>query len=227
MLFGLFLKPYLMLPDFFKWLSENPTPTITIISVIIALLALRHQRTEARKKNTYQVAENYTERIIPSAKYIKRIFDLVGITEYNKKFVNYQLFTRSEIEAYFKECGFTEQQYTEKLYQIEDKTLDEAFIFCGCHQSMEKYHKSFKEVEMNNAHLIGSAINNYIIYLLNDLEKISILFYNDIANEKLIYELLHDSFFQIIDILYYFIATNDNYSNIIWLYNEWKKRATI
>lgn len=74
-------------------------------------------------------------------------------------------------------------------------------------------------------------INNQLIYgTLNQLEAFSMYFNNGVADEEVVYQSLHQSFFATVKLLYIEIASKNQtgkdkyYTNIIQLYNRWNER---
>jgi len=84
--------------------------------------------------------------------------------------------------------------------------------------------EAFKDAE------IGFAFQALISSVLNKLEWFSMAFTNRLADEDVVYQSLHQSFIEIVGMLYYRIAYDNKdahdkfYVNISELFRSWQKR---
>ena len=74
--------------------------------------------------------------------------------------------------------------------------------------------------------------SNYIDNLLNNMEFFALHFSHKTADESVVYQSLHQSYLEIVSHMYYTIArkntdaTSKFYTNVIWLFQEWKTKKT-
>ena len=74
-------------------------------------------------------------------------------------------------------------------------------------------------------------MNNIVMETLNNLEFFSMNFNYNIADESVVYQSLHKTFLEVVYLLYYNIAVNNEpgdkklFTNIIELYNLWQKKS--
>lgn len=84
----------------------------------------------------------------------------------------------------------------------------------------------------NRVKVYNAFMSNFISDTLNNLEYFAMYFAHNIADESVIYQSAHQTYLNIVELLYYNISnlnTPDNskyYTNLIDLYNIWKKRQT-
>ena len=118
-------------------------------------------------------------------------------------------------------------EFKKKLNTIDKDILYKALSHSGCSSFILSWHNTLSSIDKDN---IGDAFYKYVLDFLNDLEAIAALLRYNIAEEKLAYQLLHQSYLHNISNWYFFISDNNQinedryYNNIIWLYNTWKKR---
>lgn len=90
--------------------------------------------------------------------------------------------------------------------------------------------KSRIKITVNTQRVIIAFLANIRDEILNNLEYFSMAFTHNTADESVVYQSLHQSYFEVIHTLYYFIAngnissTDKYYTNVIKLYKTWKKR---
>lgn len=216
--------------SFLKWLFSTPASVIAFASAIIAFCAYTHQRKGLRKQNACTIADRYAEEILPRMRYIDTILELTQIKSISYKFVGYKDFTEKELNELLLNAGVTEQEFKNKLNAVDIDMLNKAFAHSGCNEYIFKYHQAFQKVANETPDELGLAVHKFILDFLNELESVAILLHYNIAEEKLIYQSLHQTLLSHMKNWYFFISDqnrNDQdrfFSNLIWLHNTWKKR---
>ena len=116
-----------------------------------------------------------------------------------------------------------------KIASVNKEELEMALCYSGNPSYMIPIHTHLAENIDKDFYLVFSK---FVLDMLNELEgEITALRYN-IADEKLVYQSLHQTYLNHMKNWYFFIAyenTTDEsqyYSNIIFLYRLWKKRNT-
>lgn len=85
-------------------------------------------------------------------------------------------------------------------------------------------------VQLNNAMIVHSFYTEVVQEMLNDLEIFALHFEHGTADETAVYQSLHQTYLEIVQTMYYQIATANKtvearyYTNIIDLYLKWNKR---
>ncbi len=215
--------------SFITWFFSNPAATIAFFSAIIALLAYRHQRKGMRKQNACQAAEKYAREILPRMRYIIKLLEFSGLHAINNKFTGFALFTEKELNDLLLKADCTEENYRASVNKIKQEHLIEALAFSGANEYLYKQHSILLEISQTSDKL-GEAVTRFIKDFLNDMEAMATLLRYNIADEKLIYQSLHQTFLKFMKHWYFYISDENRkdqdrfYSNTIWLYNHWNKR---
>lgn len=215
---------------FFNWFFSTPTSFIAFISAIIALFAYIYQRRVQKKYNAYIIAQKYAKDLLPKMRIIKKIFHKIEATNYISQFTNVNRFDYSELKEIFEKNNKKIEDFKELFNKITLETWKISILESGsdfCNQAW--YNMITSEINIE-ASIISDSFEKFVHDLLNELEAIAISLRYDIADEKLIYQSLHQTFLNYMNIFYYFISNenlfgeNRYYENIIWLYKKWEKR---
>lgn len=93
-------------------------------------------------------------------------------------------------------------------------------------------NKTHITLEYNKTLIALAFMSNLVKDLLNNLEYFALHFHHYTADESVVYQSLHQSYLETVQIMYYFIAkTNNNstdkyYTNIIWLFDTWRQKQS-
>lgn len=216
--------------EFLNWFFETPTPTIAIISAVIAYLAYDHQRKLKRKDLALKLADAYSEKFIPRLRYIDSILKSIGAKKYINEFCNPTEFTEKELVEFLKKHSYTIEKFKKLFSKCNKECLDKAYSYSGCSEYISIVHNNFLEVAQNNEKLLGDAIYKFILDFLNDMEAMASKLYYNLAEEELIYPILHQTFLSHMKNWYFFIAHKNNWDHdrffpySIWLYEKWCQR---
>ena len=229
--------------SFCKLVSASPFEFITMLiaglSAIIAFCAYVHQRRQSKKASACKLAQYYAESIIPRASYTSSVYVANKYAETNK--VAFPLdkitsFSKKEMDRLISEAK--KQLAIEETEKISPTSLRiNKIIFASSEDERKMYvdmrveeNSVGKSPENLNAMLLQRDFDREVNLLLNDLEWFSMQCRYKVADEKLIYQSLHQVFLSEVQMLYRCIcAHNINgedkyYTNLIWLFNIWKKR---
>lgn len=215
---------------------QSPAAIVATLSFIIAYVTYLYQRRRDRKQKSVQIAKWYAEYVIPKNSYLVKILELIGNTYYSDKFSNIKTFTSNELSELLKQNNCTPKKFIENFNKLTIEMLDEAFCFCGCNENIAPLHDNIKTYlstikNTNNEILIYEIINRVFVHFLNELETIALQFNCNLAEDKLVYPILHQTFIRNMKNWYYFIAKenqfdqNRYYPNLIVLYKSWLKRS--
>lgn len=216
--------------EVFAWLFSTPASVIAFVSAVIAFFAYIHQRKGIRKQNACSIANRYAQEILPRMRYIDRILDLTGVKNVSYKFVGYKDFTEKELNELLLNAECNEEKFKNKLQSVNKEMLRSAFAYSGCNDYIFCYHQALLKVADDTPAELGVSVYKFVIDFLNELEAIAIILHYNIAEEKLIYQSLHQTLLEHMKNWYFFISDqnrNDQdrfFSNLIWLHNTWKKR---
>lgn len=218
---------------FLNWFFSSPTPIIAAISATIALIAYCYQRNEKKKNKAHEVAADYAKHFIPRFRIIGYILEEIGMREYTRRFVNINRFDNSELNKCLQDWGISNQTFYELMEKIDRSIIERSVAKAGCNIiDYWGYTIIDGQAEEQRGKLYKIGFEKMVINFLNELESMAILFRYNIADEKIIYQSMHQSFLGHISNWYYFIS-NDNYTddsryydNLIWLYHKWDSRKS-
>ena len=219
--------------DFLHWFFSFPTATIALVSTIIAFCAYTYQRKEKRKKQAYQIANIFGKEFIPKLRFISYILIDLNDSFFSRFSGKMEDFDRSELISILNEQHKTIEDIIVPLEKIDINTLESASRRSGLDiNSMPCYSLRDTIPEKERGEQLSFAFQKFIIDFLNEIEAMALLFRYNIADEKVVYPILHQLFLKHMKYWYYFIADNNYqnesqyYVNLIWLYRKWIKRQT-
>lgn len=217
-----------MMMNFCNWFFATPMASTAIISIIIAMSVYTYQKKEKRKHNAYILAEKYAENILPRAREIGTILEAIGATNHIKNVSEFDKFDNNELKSLLNVTGFGIKNYEKLFEQIDRKIITESIIKCGGEKNSNMWYNLIEDEENKSLYFCG--FQKYVINFLNELEPFCMLLRYNIAEERLIYQSLHQTFLKHMKNWYFFISKDnqidDNryYDNIIWLYEKWSHR---
>lgn len=180
----------------------------------------------------------YKDAVLPKISAVRFILEESGLMEILSKIDRSKVyhFDYPELTALFPKT----------LIQEYDKLKNGEKFTQACIQAQAIYGNiiNFQILPLiNRADIIppedGGKSSNYyavkymgklIAELLNDLEYFAMHFYRHTANDTVVYQSLHQTYLDIVYMLYYPVAKyNKNtpskyYTNVIWLYQNWNAR---
>ena len=219
---------------------------ITVVSVLCAFMAYRHQKKRSKKETACKLAKYYAENIITKMGPIEFVFSDSGINEYTKelfKIDEISAFDIGELEGLLAKKGVDAEETKRKMKDINPlSTLIYSLYSEGSIRSQIDIVEHILEFvskeggderfpfEIKNKEYLVSKFWADVSNLLNELEWFSMNCRYGIADEEILYQSLHQSFLSDIFILYYRICeynvSNEDkvYTNIIWLFRRWRDR---
>ena len=156
------------------------------------------------------------------------MLELTGLKKHCDKFSGFIDFTAKELDESLRKAECTADDFINLFKNIDTGILDAAFVNSGCSSHVRPFHESIYIIMDCDSKKI--AFHKYIIDLLNDLEAFSLQFHYNLADEKLVYQSLHQTFLDNMRNWYFFISNENRFDqdrsflNVIWLYQVWEKR---
>lgn len=213
------------------WFFQNPTAMTALISILIALLAYLYQRREKKKYRAYEIAVDYANDIIPRMRIVNSIIESLGLQSIFKKLEGFTSFDNLELISLLKKQDLCINDIEARLKSIESLHFNVAQIGnCIDFQSKTNWKLISEVPEDKVFDLNAKVFKRFTIDTLNKMEAMAMLMRYNLADEKMIYQSLHQTFLSSIFICYYFIAVDnflgDNryFDNMIWLYWQWNHR---
>lgn len=213
----------------------------TIISVICAFKAYKHQKDRARKEAACSLARYYAENIIIRHSFVLLVMQCAEVDSKAKKLFPYDelsLFSRAELLTFLERKGMTYEQAEDVFTNLDPQAiLNAKFSFSISVEEkrnmIQEYFITDQETGEKHIAFAQTLQNEFLDKVwdfLNDLEWFSMSCRYGISDEEILYQSLHSTFLSTIWMLYFYIAdrnhTNEDklFTNIIWLFDEWRKR---
>lgn len=213
----------------------------TFLSVLFAYREYKHHKIRAQKETSCNLAKYYADSIIKAHAFISNVFTQCGTLEVVNKYFELDAihnFDIEELKAFQKKADISEEELTKKLVSFDP------LVILNCRiarkellADRERIYREFvtkgedeNTLILKNPQFILNDFKQDIIHLLNDLEWFSMNCMYNVADEKLLYQSLHQSFLSIVWMLYYFISSNNTnnedktYTNTIALFVLWRQR---
>lgn len=174
---------------------------ITFVSVLLVYIDYRNRKSKESAEKSISIAETFAKQIIEKLSIIHAYFEVYKLTELTEK-CQFLYFSNFDIEE------------LKNLYSQED---------------IDKYVKilSSINVEIEDKR---ESLKSIICDTLNELEYLCMYITTKVADERYIYNSLHQQFLKVISVLYIEISlSNTNtkdkyYTNVISVFNLWKKK---
>jgi hypothetical protein len=210
---------------------------ITTVSVAIALIAYLYEKKKSEKIKSCELEKYYIDYIIPKIDYVSSIFNSSKLSELLREtFKHHEIvdFDYSEMTRLLGSVH-TEDEIIDKLNSIDPKQLLRCKLFFAkdnIERNAIRNNYLVKKAKDEAAPAIDSKslineLMKLITKLMNELEWFSMHFTYKIADEKLVYQSLHQTFTSNVQLLYFFISRANKspsekyYTNIIQLYTSW------
>lgn len=226
--------------DYPETIFDCGTMLIAAISAFCAFLAYKHQRERAAKAAACDLAQYYAHNIIEKYSFIFDVYSSSGYTEMVKRAFpigKIKVFTHQETVDFLMDSEIDISDILGKLTSIsEESILTHKLRYAKSSADRAQYIQEYSHPE--NAKdtlphfppLLKEDFYASVNSLLNDLEWFSMQCRYGVADEKLLYQSIHQTFLAEVQLLYLSISLhNENsedkfYTNIIWLFDVWKKR---
>lgn len=210
---------------------------VTAISALVALVAYLYQKKSLKKVKSCELAKYYIDNIAPKIDYISSVFNSTKISELLRETFKHNEIVDFDYSEMTRLLGnsHTEDEILEKLNSIDSKQLLKNKLYFA-EDNLErnaiknsyviKKAKEEAAITIDSKSLINELMR-MITKLMNELEWFSMHFTYKIADEKLVYQSLHQTFTSNVQLLYFFISrankspTEKYYTNIIQLYSAW------
>lgn len=213
----------------------------TIISVICAFKAYKHQKDRARKEAACSLARYYAENIIARHSFVTTVMQFAEIEPKAKDLFPYDelsQFNQAEMLSFLQIKETTYDEAKNIFINLDPQAILSAKIAFS-NSVREKQNIIQEHIAKDSAtgekHLVfAQTLQNEFLDrvcdFLNDLEWFSMSCKYGISDEEILYQSLHSTFLSTVWMLYFYISdrncTNEDklFTNIIWLFDEWRKR---
>lgn len=238
-----------IISNIIKFFEDNPetifdcgTMIVAAISAVCAFLAFKNQRERGAKAAACDLAQYYANNIIEKYSFIGDVYSSNGFTELVKKVFpisKIKTFTRQEMVEFMAISEVDAESFLEKAMSVPDESiLKHQLRYARSAEVRTQYVQEYslqKNADgdgnvLNKTNLLQEDFHAAESTLLNDLEWFSMQCRYGIADEKLLYQSLHQTFLAEVQLLYIHISfLNENsedkfYTNTIWLFELWRNR---
>lgn len=234
----------------FYYISGIVMAALAIVSAFIAYKSYKDSKKRRKREKSVELAKFYADNIIEASTFIDLAISKSEFYKISKEcfdFEEIKNFNNTEMLKLLNKCN--ESYSVEKLQnEFDNMTIEDLIVSSLIYNNNISYNKetilnfyfnSSRECDDVQKIAINKCIelhmkielSNKINDLLNYLEYFSMNFITGVADEKTIYQSLHQSFLGMVQELYFFIAKNNDgehnkyFTNIISLYNIWSKRV--
>lgn len=225
------------------------TQIVTSIAVIVGgivgiwqyTLTTRAERIKMnidRIQKAIDLAEYYKNNVLDKYSIIKFVFEESGLMEIINKIDKNKMyvFDYDELKELLNKNDMNQIEQI-RTSNIFIQSVIEADKIYGLDLNADKYininidnKTNTAEISINGTMIITKFMGNIVNEILNSLEFFAMHFSHETADESVVYQSLHQTYLEIIYILYYNIAIKNQsgkskyYTNVIELYEKWNAR---
>ena len=192
-----------------------------------------------RVQKAIDLAQFYKDNILAKYPPIRYVFDESKICDIFSAIPSSSMhsFDTTELNQFLKESDIKKLQNIQSSDKFI-KSLINANVIYDMKLNIDKEIQSIKNngdntqtitFTVNKEPVVIAFFRNYIDEALNNMEFFAMHFSHNAADSSVIYQSLHQSYIEIVEALYYFIASQNNdsanklYTNVIDLYRKWKQ----
>lgn len=213
----------------------------TIISVVCAFKAYKHQKDRSRKEAACNLARYYAENIIFRHSFVEATMRFATIDSNAKELFPYQelfQFNKTEMLGFLDRSSVPYNTAKNIFLNIDPQAvLNAKLAFSSSIQERRDIIQEYivKDAETGEKRVAFSEalqdeFFDKVYNFLNDLEWFSMSCRYGISDEEILYQSLHKTFLSTVWLLYFYICdrnhTNEDklFTNVIWLFNKWRRR---
>lgn len=229
-------------PEMLYYSSQIITSIFVISGVVIAVwqyyLSCKSAQTDLalqQVQRAINLSEYYKDNILDYIPAISYIFEEIGVAPILKKLKLTQLknFDKNELEDLLSPNDIEilkSSQYSNKFFEAVVNAnaiynLNMKFLTKKIKQQQDG--KEIDAIAIDNNSIAISFFSDLLNKILNNMEFFALHFSHNTADESVVYQSLHQSYFELIQLLYYYISVqNENpsykfYTNVIELFHKW------
>lgn len=241
------INPALPFPEILYYSSQIISSIFVISGVVIAVwqyyLSSKSVQTDLalqQVQRAIDLSAYYKDNILKYIPAICYIFDKTNVMPILNKLKLSQMknFDKHELEELLSANDIEflkDSQYTENFYHavIDANSMYNLRLkFVTKTIKQEQNGKEIETVAVNNNSIVISFFSDLLNNILNNMEFFALHFSHNTADESVVYQSLHQSYFDLILLMYYYIASqNDNpsykyYTNVIELFHKWMQEKS-
>lgn len=235
------------MPGLEKWyyISQITSSVVLIITLIVAVAQYFFHKDEyknnydfnvklhehKKREKALELAGFYKNNILGHTLMFSRVYAKIGIKQ------KLDQIRKSDMKA-FDEYELEKNLTPTDIEWIKKRTKsNEFFVALLNHQHIhgeERFAADVKFEDLTKPEIqdkLGTGYKDAHMKLLNNLEFFAMHFINGVADEEIVYQSLHKTYVEILELFYFDICLNNVkdgsklFTNAIALYNNWKERA--
>lgn len=205
---------------------------------VLAKKAEMHQYQNNRIQKAIELAEYYKDNVLCNMIIIMNIYDKSKILDIlnNIRKEDMNSFDIRELDRNLNKQQREEIKKILRSEELVDIIIEAVDAYAtDTVFSQPVYIKDGEKIvearKVNKARVMEYFLNELVCATLNNLEFFAMHFNYEVADKNTVYQSLHQTYMEIVQLLYYDIAANNEtgeqklYTNVIELFNEWKKLA--
>lgn len=214
---------------------------VTVVSVIYAIRAYRHQKQRAKKDAACALARVYADVVLSKYKLVNEVAgksDLLDFVRTLFPMNDISSFSYGEMKRFVRDAGRSMEDVKTKMWTFDPLiVLDAKLVQAKTSDEVRSLQETFSESEPGtqrrvpkNEGILLSQFKAAIVDLMNTLEWFAMNCRYGLADEAIIYQSLHQTYLAMVWLLYFYISsyntskTDKYFTNVIWLFERWRKR---
>ena len=243
-LFWLYENKEIRLIEYLYYASQFISAVFVISGVVIAIwqyylscIDSKRNIDVIRVQKAIDLSEYYKDNVLSYIVPIRYIFDNSGINEIISKIDTSKIthFDEKELHTFLKDEDFDSLNKIQKSDEFFSAIINANSIYnLNLSEELISLYKNKKEDEKLSPvdeKTFSTFLSKLITNVLNNMEFFALHFTHNVADESVVYKSLHQTYNNIVKLLYYNIAnknplsTTKYFTNVIELYSIWNNRA--
>lgn len=233
-------KSEIELVELIYYTSQIVSALFVISGVVIAVWQYYLSYVDSKRnmdvicvQKAIDLSEYYKDNILLYMAPIRYIFNNSGITEIIGKIDNAKMkhFDEKELHLYLSDEDINklkEIQNSENFFEVVIKA--NSIYSLGLNEDVIKYYNN-RPLSPTDSQILSTFLGNLITRVLNNMEFFALHFTHNVADKSVVYKSLHQTYINMVQMLYYNIAIRNPlsptkyFTNIIELYETWSNKA--
>lgn len=203
------------------------TAIFTILSVATFCISYSYNKRKEFKQKACDLAKYYADNIMWKISFLMIVFKEEQLDTYFRECFDISKIYNFDKKELLSLVGGEEnyENMRKKIFAVKASSIDKARILLG------KGLGSNQNEQNQNPAVLNIEFFRLVDSLKNELEWFSMNFVHNLADNSIVYESLHQTFFSNVSLLYFFISKENTnsydkfYINLITLFRKWEERV--
>ncbi len=228
-----------------NYILQIVTSVVMIIGVVIAVwqyvLTARCERTKIsneRVEKAVQLSEYYKNNILSNVSALRYVFKESGVADILGKIKPADMVNFDSVELNDK---LSPADIKELVQIMESEKMAKIILYVdqvyNLNLDVVKYidvsdeEEGEKKISVNKEGVLRQFMSQIVNDLLNNMEYFAMNFTHKVADESVVYQSLHQTYIEAVQLLYYDISKNNKpdgrqfYTNVVELYKTWYNKS--